>query len=99
MTTRIQYHQIAAKLDYTQLKQKLVQLQDQPPPKLRKSSADVLAPLTDQLRTLRVQGWSYAQIAKELTAAGLPIKPSRLRQHLSPRSKRRRPNIPATAQK
>ena len=49
MTTRIQYHQIAAKLDYTQLKQRLVQLQDQSPPKLRKSSTDVLAPLTEQL--------------------------------------------------
>jgi hypothetical protein len=99
MTTRIQYHQIAAKLDYTQLKQKLVLLQNQTPPKTRKSSADVLAPLTDQLRMLRARGWSYAQIAKELGEAGLPIKPSRLRQHLGARTKRARPRVQATPQK
>lgn len=93
MTTRTHYHQIAAQLDYAKVEQRLVQLQNQPPPKLHKSSADVLAPVMVKLRKLRANGWSYAQLAKELSDAGLPIKPTRLRQHLSKSTKRRLPKV------
>jgi len=100
MTTRIQYHQIAAKLDYTQLKQKLVQLQDQPPPKtaqVQRGRACTRSRSIAHPACPRLELWR--RFAKELTAAGLPIKPSRLRHHLSPRSKRRRPEYSGDSSK
>jgi hypothetical protein len=88
MTTRTDYQQIAAKLNYSTLEKTLETLRTQEPPKERKCVADVLAPITDKLRELRTKGWTYAQLTKELNDAGLPVKVSSLRAHLGTKTKR-----------
>ena len=45
MNPRIDYTQIAAKLNYAALDKKLEQLRDTPPPKKRKQVSDLLAPV------------------------------------------------------
>jgi hypothetical protein len=97
MTTRIDYTELAAKLNYAALDKKLEQLRATPPPKKRKQIGDVLAPVTEKLRELRGKGWSYEQLAKELTDAGLPVKPSALRDHLGGRLKRGKRRVAAVA--
>jgi hypothetical protein len=82
MNTRIDYTELAAKLNYSALEKKLEQLREVAPPKKRKQVGDVLAPVAKKLRELHGKGWSYEQLAKELTDAGLPVKPSALRDHL-----------------
>jgi hypothetical protein len=88
MTTRTDYHQIAAKLNYSTLEKKLEALRTQEPPKEKKHVADLLAPITDKLRELRVKGWTYNQLTRELNEAGLPVKVSSLRAHLGTRARR-----------
>ena len=83
MNPRIDYTQVAARLNYVALEKKLDQLGTQPPPKKRRHIGDVLAPIAEKLRELRAQGWTYEQLARELTDAGLPVKPSALRDHLA----------------
>lgn len=88
MNTRTNYTELAAKLNYTALEKKLEQLREVAPPKKRKQVGDVLAPVAAKLRELRAKGWTYEQLAQELTAAGLPVKPSALRDHLATKPRR-----------
>lgn len=97
MTTRIDYTALAAKLNYSALEKKLEQLREVAPPKKRKQVGDVLAPVSEKLRELRGKGWSYEQLAKELTDAGLPVKPSALRDHLGTKPRRGRKRSAAVA--
>jgi hypothetical protein len=83
MSTRIDYGQIAAKLDYPTLAKKLEQLTQREPPKKRKTAATVLEPLRERLLALYRNGWSSSQLAEELKAAGVPVSPARLRECLS----------------
>lgn len=103
MNPRIDYTQVAARLNYAALEKKLEQMGTQAPPKKRRHIGDVLAPVAEKLRELRAKGWTYDQLARELTDAGLPMKPSALRDHLTakkPRAARRsRPRGAIVAQK
>jgi hypothetical protein len=83
MSTRIDYGQIAAKLDYLTLGKKLEQLTQREPPRKRKTAADVLEPLRERLLALHRKGWRSGQLADELKAAGVPVSPARLRECLS----------------
>jgi hypothetical protein len=83
MSTRIDYEQIAAKLDYAALDKKLTQLAEREPPKHRKTAGDVLEPLRERLLALRRKGWSSQQLVEELKAAGMPVSPARLRECLN----------------
>ena len=83
MKTRIDYDQLAAKLDYTALEKKLEQLGQQEPPKKRRTAADALEPLRDRLLALHHKGWSSGQLVEELKAAGVPVSPARFRECLS----------------
>ena len=73
MSTRIDYAQIAAKLDYTALDKKLSQLAEREPPKKRRTAEDLLEPLREKLLALYRKGWSSAQLVEELKAAGVPV--------------------------
>jgi hypothetical protein len=55
MSKRIDYEQIAAKLDYATLEKKLSQLAEREPPKDRKTAADLLEPLHERLLALRAR--------------------------------------------
>lgn len=83
MSTRMDYTQIATKLDYAALERKLEQLTQRDPPRTRKTAADVLEPLRERLLALHRNGWSSSQLADELKAAGVPVSPARLRECLS----------------
>ncbi|MGA2222694.1 MAG: hypothetical protein ABSH21_13130 [Verrucomicrobiia bacterium] len=83
MSTRADYAQIATKLDYAALEKKMEQLSQRAPPRKRKTAADLLEPLREQLLTLHRKGWSSGQLAEELKAAGVPVSPARLRECLS----------------
>ena len=83
MSRRIDYAQIAAKLDYPALDKKLEQLNQCEPPRAHKTAADVLEPLRERLLELQRKGWSSGQLAEELKAAGVPVSPARLRECLS----------------
>ena len=107
MSNRIDYEQIAAKLDYATLDKKLEQLAQREPPKKRKTAGDVLEPLRERLLALQHKGWSSAQLAAELKAAGIPVSPARLRECMSrwtaggngtakPRARRRKAKPTAT---
>ena len=82
MSTRIDYTQIAAKLDYASLEKKLEQLTQREPPRKRKTAADVLEPLRERLLALHRKGWSSRLLTDELKAAGIPVSPARLRECL-----------------
>ncbi|MFZ1073509.1 MAG: hypothetical protein WAO21_08760 [Verrucomicrobiia bacterium] len=107
MSNRIDYEQIAAKLDYATLDKKLEQLAQREPPKKRKTAGDVLEPLRERLLALQRKGWSSAQLVDELKAAGIPVSPARLRECMSrwtaggngtakPRARRRKVKPTAT---
>jgi hypothetical protein len=83
MSKRIDYEQIAAKLDYTALDKKLEQLAQREPPKRRKTAVDLLKPLRERLLALQRKGWSSKQLVEELKAAGVPVSPARLRECLN----------------
>jgi hypothetical protein len=83
MSKRIDYGQIAAKLDYPTLNKKLEQLAQHEPPKNRKTAVDLLEPLRERILALRRNGWSSQQLADELKAAGVPINPARVRECLN----------------
>ncbi|HEX4121789.1 MAG TPA: hypothetical protein VH619_14300 [Verrucomicrobiae bacterium] len=83
MTTRIDYGQLAAKLDYTALDKKLEQLGQREPPRKRKTAVDALEPLRDRLLALHNKGWSSSQLVEELKAAGVPVSPARMRDCLN----------------
>jgi hypothetical protein len=83
MSKRIDYGQIAAKLDYPTLDKKLEQLAQREPPKNRKTAVDLLEPLRERIIALRRKGWSNQQLAEELKAAGVPVSPARLRECLN----------------
>jgi hypothetical protein len=83
MNKRIDYTELAAKLDYAALDRKLTQLADRKPPKQRKTVADVLEPLRERLLALHHKGWSSGQLAVELKAAGVLASPARLRECLN----------------
>ena len=83
MSKRIDYEQIAAKLDYTALDKKLEQLAQREPPKNRKTAVDLLKPLRERLLALQRKGWSSKQLVDELKAAGVPVSPARLRECLN----------------
>jgi hypothetical protein len=83
MSTRIDYAQIAAKLDYSGLEKKLDQLGQREPPRNRKTAGDVLEPLRERLLALHHKGWSSGQLVDELKAAGVPVSPARLRECLN----------------
>jgi hypothetical protein len=83
MSKRIDYEQIAAKLDYTALNKKLEQLAEREPPKNRKTAVDLLEPLRERLLALQRNGWSSQQLVDELKAAGVPVSPARLRECLN----------------
>ncbi len=83
MSKRIDYGQIAAKLDYPTLNKKLEQLTQREPPKNRKTAVDLLEPLRERILALRRKGWSSQQLADELKTAGVPVNPSRVRECLN----------------
>jgi hypothetical protein len=83
MSKRIDYGQIAAKLDYSTLDKKLEQLAQRDPPKNRKTAADLLEPLRERILALQRKGWSSQQLAEELKAAGVPVNPARVRECLN----------------
>ena len=83
MRTRVDYGQIAAKLDYAALDKKLEQMSQREPPKKRRTAATVLEPLRDRLLALRRIGWRSAELAEELKAVGVPVSPARLRECLN----------------
>jgi hypothetical protein len=83
MSTRTDYGQLAAKLDYTALEKKLSQLAEREPPKTRKTAADLLEPLRERLLALYRKGWSSGQLVEELKSAGVPVSPARFRECLS----------------
>ena len=83
MTKRIDYEQIAAKLDYAALEKKLAQLAERKPPKNRKTAADLLEPLREKLLALQRKGWSSQQLAAELKTAGVPVSAARVREALN----------------
>lgn len=83
--SRIDYGQLAAKLNYAALDKKLEQMREQTPPKKRKQIGDALAPVETRLRELRAKGWTYDQLAKELNDFGLPVRPAALRDYLTAR--------------
>ena len=83
MNARIDYGQIAAKLDYAGLEQKLEQLTQREPPRKRKTAGDMLEPLRERIIALHRKGWSSQQLAEELKAAGVPVNPARVRECLN----------------
>ena len=83
MSKRIDYGQIAAKLDYATLDKKLEQLVQREPPKNRKTAIDLLEPLRERIIALHRKGWSSQQLAEELKAAGVPVNPARVRECLN----------------
>ena len=83
MSKRIDYGQIAGKMDYTALDKKLEQLAQREPPKNRKTASDLLEPLRERLLALHHNGWSSQQLAEELKAAGVPVNPARVRECLN----------------
>jgi len=83
MSKRIDYEQIAAKLDYATLDKKLEQLAQHAPPKNRRTAVDLLEPLRGRLLALQRKGWSSKQLVDELKAAGVPVSPARLRECLN----------------
>ena len=83
MSKRIDYGQIAAKLDYPTLDKKLEQLAQREPPKIRKTAVDLLEPLRERIIALHRKGWSSQQLADELKAAGVPVNPARVRECLN----------------
>ena len=83
MSKRIDYEQIAAKLDYATLEKKLAQLAEREPPKNRKTAADLLEPLREKLLALQRNGWSSQQLAAELKTAGVPVSAARVREALN----------------
>jgi hypothetical protein len=83
MSKRIDYGQIAAKLDYPTLNKKLEQLAQREPPKNRKTAVDLLEPLRERILALHRKGWSSQQLAEELKAAGVPVNPPRVRECLN----------------
>lgn len=83
MSKRIDYGQIAAKLDYPTLDKKLEQLAQREPPKNRKTAVDLLEPLQERIIALHRKGWSSQQLADELKAAGVPVNPARVRECLN----------------
>jgi hypothetical protein len=82
MNTRVDYGQLAAKLDYEALNKKLEQLSQREAPKQRKTVVDALEPLRDRLLALHRKGWSSGQLVEELKAAGIPVSPARMRECL-----------------
>jgi hypothetical protein len=83
MSTRTNYGQLAQKLDYSALEQKLTQLAEREPPKDRKTAADLLEPLREKLVVLHRKGWSGSRLVEELKAAGVPVSPARFRECLN----------------
>lgn len=83
MSKRIDYEQIAARLDYATLNKKLDQLASAEPPKNRKTAVNLLEPLRERLLALQRKGWSSKQLVDELKAAGVPVSPARLRECLN----------------
>jgi transposase len=83
MSKRIDYEQLAAKLDYTALDKKLEQLTQREPPKNRKTAVDLLEPLRERLLALQRKGWTSKQLVEELKAAGVPVSAARLRECLN----------------
>src|SRR5207249_3909212 len=83
MSTRTDYAQLAAKVDYAALEKKLSQLAEREPPKKRRTAEDLLDPLREKLLALYRKGWSSGQLAAELKTAGVPVSPARLRDCLS----------------
>jgi hypothetical protein len=83
MSKRIDYGQIAARLDYPTLDKRLEQLAQREPPKNRKTAVDLLEPLRDRILALLRKGWSSQQLAEELKAAGVPVNPARVRECLN----------------
>ncbi|MCO5050786.1 MAG: hypothetical protein M9920_00570 [Verrucomicrobiae bacterium] len=83
MSARIDYGQVAERLDYPTVEKKLKQLAERKPTRKRKTAADVLEPLREQLLTLHRKGWSSSQLVNELKASGVPVSPARFRECLS----------------
>lgn len=83
MSTRTDYGQLADKLDYSALEQKLARLAEREPPKSRKTAADILEPLREKLLALHRKGWTSSQLVEELKAAGVPVSPARFRECLA----------------
>lgn len=88
---RPDYNRIAAELNSAALEKKLEELTHRLPPRKRKRVADVLAPFTERLLRLHSVGWTYRQLADELTAGGLPVKVGTLREHLTRSSRGQKP--------
>ena len=91
MNLRPDYNQIAADLNGSALEKKLEELTHRVPPRNRKRLADVLGPFTERLLTLHGLGWTYRQLADELTASGLPVRVGTLREYLTKTVRGRRP--------
>jgi hypothetical protein len=83
MSKRIDYEQVATKLDYAALNKKLEHLTQAEPPKNRNTALAMLTPLREQLLALHRKGWSNQEIADELKADGVPVSAARLRECLN----------------
>ena len=76
MSNRVDYEQVAAKLDCAAVEKNLAQLAERKPPKKRKTVADALEPLL----ALHRKGWSSAQLCEELKGVPIPVIPARMRE-------------------
>jgi len=90
MAERIDYTKVAESVNYPALINKLDKLRDKEPPKRRKSAGDALHAVTDHLLDLRSNGWTYAQLMKELNEGGMKVTLSALRAHLGRAKKSRK---------
>jgi hypothetical protein len=79
MAKRTDYAALIEKVNYSEVSKKLDELAKQPPPKRRKSAADLIAPMSDKLQELHGKGWSFEQLAVSLAEMGVPVKASVLR--------------------
>ncbi len=83
MSKRTDYNEVAEKVDYPKVEKALQQLAERKPTRKRKTAADILEPLREQLLALHRKGWSSSQLVNELKASGVPVSPARFRECLS----------------
>lgn len=83
MSKRTDYNEVAEKVDYPKVEKALQQLTERKPTRKRKTAADILEPLREQLLALHRKGWSSSQLVAELKNSGVPVSPARFRECLS----------------
>ena len=99
MNARTDYDQMAQKIDLAKVQKRMEGLREQEPPKKKKGVAGLLDSMRDTLFDLRAKGWTYQQLAQELTESGLAVKVPTLRNYLSSRAHKRKKSKPAAGRK